>query len=1203
MHLRKLVLACGFASFVLSNYASALGLGEVKLKSTLNQPLSAEVQLLDTKGLSPEQIIVSLGTVNDFERNGLDFVHFYTEFQFEVALDNPGGPVVRITSRNPVREPYLNFLIEAKWTSGRLLREYTVLMDLPTFDDKAPAAVQAAQTAPSTSSSTNRKSTATAQPSAPSNALPEEKPPIIAEQDQTAKKSKTAAGTYGPVGGKDTLWDIALAVRPDSNASVHQTMLALQRLNPDAFIHGNINLLKKGQVLRVPESSEISSISQSEAVRQFNTQTAEWSGGAGANAGLGAPLDASRRSTGTQTKSEAVAGRVKLEAPSSKDKSGSGQGSGANKGSGKALESELATTLEELEKSKSEKTELSSRVRDLEDQVKTMQRLVDVSNEKLRALQLNSTKQPEKGAEKSTAPAIVPVPVPSTPEAASAPVETKTPAEIAATASSAQATSSVAAVVAPSSTAAAVPKKTVPPKVVTSAPQQKSIVDQLFDNILWVGLGLLALLIAAFVVITRRRKAEAEEALARENSDALFAPEPNFDAFNQTHAEESEADAVAEEPDLFEEDSTAVAETGDVVGEADIYIAYGKFDQAEEMLLNGLAKDPQSTEIRLKLLEVYSQTENLSAFDKHYSAILPLATGFALARASELRSNIPGAGEFVAEDTAATENDSLDLNEELGFNEEFALDDDLETLPSVETAHTADDDLSFDLDLDDDIDLNSSATNYGMDFTDTNSSSTAVATDTDDDFLLDFDLDETAHSEATPEDLSEISLALDGLDDDDLPVDVNVPRSETLLSEDDEFNFDFDDIDTEPSALAEEVDSIKSAEFNNEDDALADDFNLELDVSDHDLQALDDEISGLDAELDKLDDESFAAPVANEVTSLSEEYKPEAFETTEFEPEDLEPESVQLGEFGPGEFEPNQFETNEYEIGSLDDDISDLDENLTYEELESLGDLDADTAELEEESLEAELDDSELSWDESEELVSEPELSHEFSSEELLSEELLSEESEEALSEELLAEELEAEELGVDDNDEFDIDAPVALADNVDLHELDEDDLSGSIADKENVDDESSINIDDLSFAELDELNAAHGPETSDSIAAEEFAFDELEPSHSSSIEDELDVADDEQAIDDDLFEQALSDFSAEGLALDNDSDVSEDDLDAELDFMADADEAATKLDLARAYIDMGDSEGARDILAEVASEGNDQQRQEAIDLLGRIDA
>jgi pilus assembly protein FimV len=94
-----------------------------------------------------------------------------------------------------------------------------------------------------------------------------------------------------------------------------------------------------------------------------------------------------------------------------------------------------------------------------------------------------------------------------------------------------------------------------------------------------------------------------------------------------------------------------------------------------------------------------------------------------------------------------------------------------------------------------------------------------------------------------------------------------------------------------------------------------------------------------------------------------------------------------------------------------------------------------------------------------------------------------------------------------------------------------------------------------------------------------------------------------EEAEDDDLFEQALSDFSAESLALDDASDLSDDDLDSELDFMADADEAATKLDLARAYIDMGDSEGARDILAEVAHEGNEQQRQEAVDLLSRIDA
>ena len=121
---------------------------------------------------------------------------------------------------------------------------------------------------------------------------------------------------------------------------------------------------------------------------------------------------------------------------------------------------------------------------------------------------------------------------------------------------------------------------------------------------------------------------------------------------------------------------------------------------------------------------------------------------------------------------------------------------------------------------------------------------------------------------------------------------------------------------------------------------------------------------------------------------------------------------------------------------------------------------------------------------------------------------------------------------------------------------------------------------------EIDELDGV--------AETEAVAFDESAPL--------LNTAEEELA-DDDIFEQALSDFSAESLALDEEANMSDDDMDAELDFMADADEAATKLDLARAYMDMGDNEGARDILAEVAHEGNDQQRQEAVDLLGRIDA
>ncbi len=1074
MHLRKLVLACGFASFALSNYASALGLGEVKLKSTLNQPLSAEVQLLDTKGLSPEQIIVSLASVGDFERNGLDFTHFYSEFKFEVAFDSPGGPVVRITSRNPVREPYLNFLIEAKWTSGRLLREYTLLMDLPTFDDAAPQAVQSAQASqakstPATATESSDAAFAAEVQAAVDAANSEEKPDIIAEQDQPAKKSNAAADTYGPVGDKDTLWDIALSVRPDSSASVHQTMLALQRLNPEAFIRGNINLLKKGQVLRVPDAVEIGSVSKSEAVSQFNAQTAEWSGTSTSSTGLGAQLDASTRSSSERVKSEVVAGRVKLEAPTAKDRSAGGQGSGANRGSGKALESELASTLEELDKAKSDKTELSSRVRDLEAQVKTMQRLVDVSNEKLRALQVNSAKQPDKAGVTAKA------------------ADAKAAAEISAPVASEAATSAASSEVA-SSAAAVVPKKPVIKRAPVVKEPEKTLVDHLLDNILWVGLGAVGILGTAVFVVMRRRKEQAEATQSFDKySDDLFTSEPNFDAFNQ--AEESAAEPSADEMALFdEEDTSAVAETGDVVGEADIYIAYGKYDQAEEMLLNGLSKDPASTDIRLKLLEVYSQTQNPVEFDKHYAAILPFATGFALSRAKELRANIPGVGEFSAEESVAEEN--------LDFNTDFDLDDfDAAPAETALASPATDDHFDFDLDLDDDGDLANtpsatedadldvpSKANYGMDFSEKADASKSAVASLDDEFVLDFELDDTVkNNEAAAEDLSDISLALDGLDDDGLPDDVEISNR----SHEDEFSFDFNELDTDASSLAQEVDSIKSSEFN-EDETLSDDFNLEMDVNNLDLAALDNEMASFDAELDLLDD------VQGKPTALAGE---------------------SLGA------------ADSFNFDDIDNDLAELDSGLQGE---SLAELDAD------------LDDTDFSWEEAEESEVEPELT--------------SDEDEFSVSEE---------EFSVDDDDDFDIDSIATLDADTNSDGL------GLEAESSDIDDALSL----------------------------------VDSVHSEEVFSEVPAAVEEELADDDIFEQALSDFSAESLALDEEANVSDDDMDAELDFMADADEVATKLDLARAYMDMGDNEGARDILAEVAHEGNEAQRQEAVDLLGRIDA
>jgi pilus assembly protein FimV len=1054
MRLRQLVLACGLTSLVLSPCVSALGLGEVKLKSTLNQPLEAEVKLLDTRDLTAEQILVALASPADFERNGVDRLFFYTEFQFQVDLAAADGPKVVITSRNPVREPYLNFLIEARWTAGRLLREYTLLMDLPTFDeDGSTQAVQTAVT--STSTQPSRTTTSTPKASSTSGYTSE-------ARQTTAARQPSLSGDEYEVRSNDTLWEIALRARPDSSVSVHQSMMALYRANPEAFINGNINRLRRGQVLRIPEASEMKSLNKSEAVNQFTQATGD--------SDSGAQLNASRRTSSPRTESAEVSGRVKLAAPSS-GTANTGQGSGANDGAGRALESELAVTLEELDKSKAENTELSSRVKDLEAQIQTMERLVEVSNEKLRALQVTA------GQPATEAP-VTPVSEP--------PATTVEPvAEVAAVASSEAAASSVAAVP---------PPQPAPPKKVVVPPKpEPTLVDTAIENAPWIGLGVLGLAGAGYFAYRRRKQAEEQQA---EEQDDVFAMDDSAGEYEEV-ADEVDHFNEIDETSLFDESSetTAVAETGDVVGEADIYIAYGKLDQAEEMLLNALQKDPDSADIRMKLLEVYSQQQNGPAFDKHYAALLPLAGGALLARASELREGISGAGEFDPSASVAREPQDADPDQ---FSlDDFNLDDDLPVAPDAVASEPTS--FDFDLDLDDD------EANLALPVAD-------APTESVDEFELDFDDELTAASEA--DDLSELSLVLDNLEGDTLPEDLEVKAP----SIEEEFNFDLDD-DFELNELAVEEPAALVTEGSESLDVLADDFNLDMNVEDVDLAALDHEMESLDIDFD----------------------------------EDLLAEDSPAVDLAADEFALD-----------LDDDLDLPDVKSARDEISASRLSLTDDLDKPETSMDFGLDDdlADFGIDDTEALA-------------------------EASTGELLPD------FDLEDDDTFNLEEEALADGGMDLAAL-EDDLD-ELSDSAELADTAFVVGDDVVDLELqDEIPSAPEPVRASPVA----------------IADESALVDIEEEHDEDLFAQALSDFSGESDDIDLNefssdeaalADLSDDDMDAELDFLADADEAATKLDLARAYIDMGDSEGAKDILSEVLGEGNDEQRKEANELLGRI--
>src|SRR5690554_5795920 len=139
--IRKLVLAIAAASALSTGMAHALGLGEISLQSALNQPLVAEIELLDVRGLSPAEVMPALASADEFHRAGVDRPFFLNDLQFSPVINAQGKSIIRISSSKPVREPYLNFLVEVNWPSGRALREYTVLLDPPLYNPQNTADV------------------------------------------------------------------------------------------------------------------------------------------------------------------------------------------------------------------------------------------------------------------------------------------------------------------------------------------------------------------------------------------------------------------------------------------------------------------------------------------------------------------------------------------------------------------------------------------------------------------------------------------------------------------------------------------------------------------------------------------------------------------------------------------------------------------------------------------------------------------------------------------------------------------------------------------------------------------------------------------------------------------------------------------------------------------------------------------------------
>ncbi len=596
---KRLALALAALVLLIPVAAHALGLGNMTMNSALNQPLNAEIELLSVQSGDLGNLSVRLGTAEDFDRVGVIREFFYTEFKFKVARKPNGDPYIQVSTTKPIVEPFLDFVVEARWARGRILREFTVLVDPPALSAEAPAPIQQAATAPAQAPQVSRQ--APVQQSAP----PVPMQPVTQEPAQPAPireraELKTMAMNrgdldYGLVKYKDTLFDIANKMRPD-NITTNQMMLALARNNPRAFYNGNINQMKAGFVLRIDDRETLTAMSESDANAEVERQHFEWiarKGGKIVRQTSEAPASGkvSRGEKSGAKTSAAEQARLKLVAPGSE-----GVGSGVGDEQLGRMREDLLLAAEALDANKQETDELKTRMAEMEEQLESMQRLIMLKDDEMMAIQKQFGKE-QAAAEQAEA----------TPEAALEEAAPDAGAEKMAGEESMSADAE-----ATKATAEKQPAAKKAPKPAKQKPvSQPGLLDD--PMVMYGGIGLLVLIVG-FIVYRKRKASDGfEESIlnAGGGGDVGATAESMEDSNESSMVSDF---AMSEMSGM----SGIAADAADVdpVSEADVYLAYGRHQQAEEILNEALASDPDRHDVKLKLLEVFFAAKNSDGFEK-----------------------------------------------------------------------------------------------------------------------------------------------------------------------------------------------------------------------------------------------------------------------------------------------------------------------------------------------------------------------------------------------------------------------------------------------------------------------------------------------------------------------------------------------------------------------------------------------------------
>jgi pilus assembly protein FimV len=603
-----------------SSQANALSLGRIVVQSALGEPLRAEIEILEINDEEASTLRPRLALPDAFRASGMEYSAALNGLQISLQKHTDGRPYLRLSNSRPVNDPYVDLILEASWSTGRIVRDYTMLFDPPNLGAAQPVAPQAPQVstvpvritpapepeqAPTAAApaAPAEAASAPAEPATPAAAAPQEpatapaaaapepaaKPtpaaPVAAPKPAVAASQPPASAKRVTVKSGDTATKIAMANKP-ADVLLDQMLVAMLRSNPNAFIGGNVNRLRSGAVLNIPSGEQAETTTPDEARQILVAQSKDFDE---FRRRLASAAPASAEAAADRKASGAVQAQVEEKKPAATapDKLILSKGAVQAK-----------TAEDKLAKERSAK-EASARAEELSKNVAELEKL---SKAAVPAAAPAS-------AAKATAPAAAVAAAPASPAAtASAPQA----ASVTAPAPAASAPVLAASAPAPRPAASAPVKRAPPPP---PAPvEEPSLIDELLDNPLIPAAagGLIAALAGYAFYRSRQRKNAAQVDSAY--LESRLQPDSFFGASGGQRVDTNDAGASSSSSMVYSPSQLDAGDDVDPVAEADVYLAYGRDLQAEEILKEALRNHPTRVAIHQKLCEIYAKRRDSKNF-------------------------------------------------------------------------------------------------------------------------------------------------------------------------------------------------------------------------------------------------------------------------------------------------------------------------------------------------------------------------------------------------------------------------------------------------------------------------------------------------------------------------------------------------------------------------------------------------------------